>query len=41
MIRLYFIIGKVGTFLLSKNHFYHTIHPLKNEDGRYVWKYRN
>ena len=41
MIRLYFIIGKVGTFLLSKHHFYHTIHPLKNEDGRYVWKYRN
>ena len=37
MIRLYFIVGKVGTFLLSKNHFYHTIHPLKNEDGRYVW----
>ena len=37
MIRLYFIIGNVGTFLLSKNHFYHTIHPLKNEDGRYVW----
>ena len=37
MIRLYFIIGNVGTFLLSKNHFYHTIHPLKNEDDRYVW----
>jgi predicted nucleotidyltransferase len=41
MIRLYFIIGKVGTFLLSKNHFYHTIHLLKSEDGRYVWKYQN
>ena len=40
MIRLYFIIGKVGTFLLGKNHFYHTIHPLKNEDGRYVWVYK-
>jgi len=40
MIRLYFIIGKVGTFLLSKNHFYHTIHPLENEDGRYVWVYK-
>ena len=40
MIRLYFIIGKVGTFLLGKNNFYHTIHPLKNENGRYVWKYK-
>ena len=40
MVRLYFIVGKVGTFLLSKNHFYHTIHPLKNEDGRYVWVYK-
>ena len=41
MIRLYFIIGKVGTFLISKNHLYHTIHSLKNENGRYVWKYQN
>jgi predicted nucleotidyltransferase len=41
MIRLYFVIGKVGTFLLGKNHFYHTIHPLKNEGGRYVWVYRD
>lgn len=40
MIRLYFIIGKAGTFLLGKNNFYHTIHPLKNENGRYVWKYK-
>ena len=41
MIRLYFIVGKVGTFLLGKNHFYHTIHPLKDEDGRYVWIYKS
>ena len=41
MIRLYFIVGKIGTFLLSKNHFYHTIHPLENEDGRYVWIYKS
>ena len=41
MIRLYFIIGKVGTFLISKNHLYHTIHSLKNENGMYVWKYQN
>jgi predicted nucleotidyltransferase len=40
MVRLYFIVGKVGTFLLGKNHFYHTIHPLKDEDGRYVWIYK-
>ena len=41
MVRLYFIVGKVGTFLLGKNHFYHTIHPLKDEDGRYVWIYKS
>jgi hypothetical protein len=41
MVRLYFIVGKVGTFLLSKNHFYHTIHPLKDEGGRYVWIYKS
>jgi len=41
MVRLYFIVGKVGTFLLGKNHFYHTIHPLKGEDGRYVWVYKS
>jgi len=39
MIRFYFLIGSLGCFNIGKTNLYHTIHPLKNEDGRYVWVY--